>query len=123
MGKPINKKYFGDNALAGEQIEINAQLPGHAESTTAYHIVKQKSNTTYLIEHTASGDRGFAKLVNKGTSLEDNEMSITVSPFLGGAEYVRIINAHQVKTFSGNVYKWDALVSADSYDEADVSTS
>ena len=119
MGRPLNKKFFGDPSGAGQQINVTAWIPGGGGAVSAW-IVKQNSNTTYTV--TDGTDTGRCKL-QEATPTAAGQMQIEVSPAVGGTEYVKILNAHQVKTFEGNVYKWDALVAASAYNEADVDLS
>lgn len=120
MGRPLNKKFFGDPANDGSQFSgILANVSG-TNTGAGWKIVSQRSNSAYMLEHT-TGSRGVAKLVDKTGSLLAGEMAILVSPFLGGTETVRILNAHHVKTFQGNVYKWVSDdVGATSFDEAEI---
>ena len=123
MGRPLNKKFFTDAATApgsapGSQIQnVNAYIPGAGSAVTDAWIVKQHSNTTYTV--TDGTDTGRCKLTNKSAEWASGEMSIEVSPYAGGTEYVKILNAHQVKTFEGNVYKWSDLAAA-ADNEADI---
>lgn len=190
MGRPLNKKWFGNPTGPGSQINVEAFIPGGSGVVTAW-IVNQKSNTTYTITDgthtgrcklqaaalTAAGQcrisvtpfDGVPNVTALGTiSLAETETidtvdvtitnggsgysvaptvtidgdgdvdptatatltdgvvtSVTVSggsanhtsatitfsaPAVGGTvEYIRILNAHQVKTFEGNVYSWSKL--------------
>jgi len=118
MGRPLNKKWFGDPAGPGNQLNVVAFIPGGAGAVAAW-IVKQHSNTTYTV--TDGGDTGRCKL-QATVPTAAGEARIEVSPFIGGTEYVRILNAHQVKTFEGNVYSWSELA-ADAASEADLDLS
>lgn len=79
----------------------------------------------------STGDTAVLKLVNSATPAA-GEMSIAVSPVTGGTEYARIINAHQVKTFSDNTYAWPDLAAGNfrgpdgdtgpQFEEADLQT-
>lgn len=121
MGRPLNDRFFGDPSSPGSQLEVEAWIPGagSAASPLAW-IVKQNSNTTYTV--TDGADVGRCKLQADPVT-GPGQMRIVVSPFTGGTEYVRILNAHLVKTFEGNVYSWDAVTAADSFDEADLDFS
>lgn len=114
MGRPLNKKFFGDPASPGNQLRVEAWIPGGSGSVTAW-IVKQHTNNTYTVSD--GSDTGRCKLQEAGISAA-GQMRLPVTPFGGATEYGRILNAHQVKTWEGNVYSWSEL-SADEVGEAD----
>jgi len=121
MGKTVNKKFFGDPSDAGNQLEVEAWIPGAGAAASPFAwIVKQNTNTTYTI--TDGVDTGRCKL-QATAATGPGQMRVAVSPFTGGTEYARILNAHQVKTFEGNVFAWSELSNADSFDEADLDFS
>jgi len=193
MGRPLNKRFFGDPAMPGSQLKVEAWIPGGTGVVTGW-ILKQNSNTTYTV--TDGTDTGRIKLqanpptaegegrilvvpydgvpnvtatgtavittgevtgvnitnggsgysvaptvtitgdgttaptatatisggvvtgvtVNPDGSSDFTVASVTFSaPAVGGTkEYARILNAHQVKTFSGNVYSWDTVLASKS---------
>lgn len=121
MGRPLNKKFFGDPAGVGNQLEVEAWIPGAGATASPFAwIVEQHTNTTYTV--TDGSDTGRCKLQADAVA-GPGQMRIAVSPFVGGTEYARILNAHQVKTFEGNVYAWSELSNADSFKEADLDFS
>jgi hypothetical protein len=197
MGRPLNKKFFGNPSSPGSQLQVEAWIPGGGGVVTAW-IVKQNTNTTYTV--TDGSDTGRCKLQAEVPAAE-GEMRIAVTPYdgvadvtatgtatvdtgvvtavvvvdggsgysvaptvtiagdgttpptatatisggvvtgvvvngdgtsdfttatvtfsapaAGGAvEYVRILNAHQVKTFEENVYSWSDVGPASAAGEA-----
>ena len=119
MGRPLRDEFFGDPSSPGAQLNVEAWIPGGVGAVSAW-IVKQNSNTTYTV--TDGTDIGRCKL-QSDTITSAGQMRIEVSPAPGGTEYARILNAHQVKTFNGNVYSWDVIIAAVEDDEADLNFS
>ena len=121
MGRPLNKRFFGDPASPGSQLEVEAWIPGAMGPSSPFAwIVEQNSNTTYTLDD--GSFTGRCKLQADAIT-GPGQMRIVVSPFPSGTEYARILNAHQVKTFEGNVYSWQAAFAADEFDEADLNFS
>lgn len=75
MGRPLNKRYFGDPAGAGFQITVTAHIPGESDPEEGF-ILRQRSNLKYLVE--ADGEVGVCKLVNKSTP-DEGEMVVEVT--------------------------------------------
>jgi len=73
MGRPVNKKYFGQGA--GNQIKVKAKV-GTAKVGDGF-IVKQRGTRKFVVN--VGGKVGVCKLVDKPVnSLGENEMVITV---------------------------------------------
>lgn len=75
MGRPLNKRYFGDPAGAGFQITVTAHIPGESDPAAGF-ILRQRSNLKYLVE--AGGEVGVCKLVNKSAP-DEGEMIVEVT--------------------------------------------
>lgn len=105
MGKPINKKWFGDQDKPGNQIQVTAKLPG--EPVGAGKIISQDNAYTYTVD--VNGVTGRVKLVNTLTpgNLVDGEAFLEVTPF-GKVS----LAAYKLQQYSVSVY-----------DELDVATS
>jgi hypothetical protein len=82
MGRPVNKKFFGDPASAGYQIAVTAFFTGEGASEPGY-IVSQRSNSVYVVESVAGpGTRSESlKLVEGAPSA--GEMQVVVTPITG----------------------------------------
>ena len=77
MGRPLNKKFFGDPADAGYQVACNAYV---SASSKASYIIEQKSNTKYRVTDVATEtDTGICKLVD-ATPSAIGEMQVVVTP-------------------------------------------
>jgi len=77
MGRPLNKKFFGDTANAGYQVSCNAYV---SASNKASYILEQRSNTKYRVTDLATDtDTGICKLVD-ATPSAIGEMQVVVTP-------------------------------------------
>ena len=70
-------------------------------------LVANTADTTATLTP-ASGSTVVASLV-QGAPTVNNTMQITITVDGVGTESVKILNAHQVKTFEGNTYVWNDL--------------
>ena len=117
MGRPLNKRHFGAANLPGKQVTGTAWIPGESSAEEVI-VIQQKTTQKYeVVSVNDENIRGFVTTANTDTPLE-GEFSIPIDPNDGtgnstGVEYVRQINSGQVKTFDGNTYAWDQLLSAD----------
>lgn len=82
MGRPLNKKFFGDPTSVGFQIRATVNFGAGPE---AAYVVKQRSNRKYLFTDVATEAKEMVcVLVDKlDTDLLEGEASITVDPFFG----------------------------------------
>ena len=119
MGKPINKKYFGDpDNKVGKQVKITAKLSG--ESVGEGYIIKQTGKNRFKV-HVGS-TTGEIVLVNTVTSgnLSDGEGYISSTPHGGSAKAVKKLMAHKLvihdtadsATSDLTAYKWSGAASA-----------
>lgn len=99
MGRPLNKRYFGDPALDGQQLLVEADL-GNGPVTG--WIIRQKGTRLYDI--TDGVDTLRCRLVEEIT--KPGDAKISVIPFSGPNENARTLQAHRVKTWEGNDVVW-----------------
>ncbi len=110
MGRPTNKRYFGDPADSErnyDAITASVRFDGEAEAEDAY-IVRQRSNLRYTFS-SLDGERvQNAVLVDK-TDIAELEEGEAIIQFTGvePEEHARIINNRSVKTQEGNVHPWN----------------
>lgn len=119
MGRPLNDKFFGDPEAPGKQIQIQVWLvdgEGDGKGLTNGFIVSQTANSFFIVDN--SFFVGEIKL-QSSTPNAVGEGRIQVSPFGGGTEWARVVQAHNVKTFEGNIYNW-STEAADAVGEADL---
>ena len=77
MGRPLNKRNFGDTGGSGQQIQVTADVGG---GSGAGFIVKQKGSKRFLVDR--SGTEGICKLVTGAPS--SGEMQISLADSAGG---------------------------------------
>lgn len=77
MGRPLNKKLFGDPTTLGNQFNIEAWIPGGSGSVSAW-ILRQHTNNTYLV--TDGSDTGRCRL-QEGVLTGQGQMRMTAMPF------------------------------------------
>lgn len=73
MGRPVNKKYFGEGA--GNQIKVRAKIGTNTEGDG--FIISQRSTNRFKVS--VNGTEGICTLVNKDSdTLGENEMIVNV---------------------------------------------
>ena len=77
MGKPLNKKFFGDPSADGEQLSVNVWFTGEGSSETGW-IVRQRGTGIYEITNGVLTER--LKLQN-GAPIAGGQASMQVGPF------------------------------------------
>lgn len=101
MGRPLNKRYFGEPAVKdGFQLQVSADLGSGVQNNL--WVVRQKGTRTYDITDGVTELR--CRLVE--TIAGPGEAKITVTPFAGPAESAYTLLAHRVKTNEGNNRTW-----------------
>lgn len=106
MGRPLNKRYFGNpEEREGKQIKLSeAWIPGASAVTEDAWIDRQRGMGFYATDGTY---RGMVRLVAGGAPLKKGEARIEVTPFGGGAtEHAKRISGRKVLTHEGKFYKW-----------------
>ena len=104
MGRPINKRNFGDTSGGGQQISVTADTGG---GSGAGFIVKQKGSKRFLVDR--SGTEGICKLVTSAPA--SGEMRITLADSAAGTYYAskiqeELVLLKQVQAHSQLVTKW-----------------
>jgi len=80
MGRPINKRFFGEPTAAGNEIKVNF----YNTDTTAVeegHIVKQKGSKRFVVSPIGASDSEYVCTLTTGklpAALTAGEMSISV---------------------------------------------
>lgn len=104
MGRPLNKRYFGEPTVAGNEIKVqfnngNGSVPGY--------IVNQKGSKRFNVSNAGGTETGLCTLVDKASAaLAAGEMSITVDDG-GVAKQVTKISGRKVTLDDGTVKPWD----------------
>lgn len=85
MGRPIQKKWFGPAATAGNQIVVNGvRWADNTTSTNAY-IVKQTGFNAYVVSNGTKSEIVFMVNANGVAALLPGQCFITATPFGGSA--------------------------------------
>lgn len=80
MGRPVNKKFFGDPGSPGYQIACQAYFTGGGAPEPAY-IVSQRSNSVYIVTDDGTTNVESLRLVEGAPA--EGEMQVVVSPVTG----------------------------------------
>ena len=81
MGRPVNKKFFGDPGSPGYQIACQAYFTGGGTPVAAY-IVSQRSNSVYVVTDDGTTNVESLRLV-EGAPAAEGEMQVVVTPVTG----------------------------------------
>jgi hypothetical protein len=139
MGRPINKKYFGDPSLNGKQLtvsqawfadQVDPVVPGDNEDGTTYKLFLTKQvgtgrfNVRFDVLDTESGNLVSTQsqalrlvkptdLTGPGLAVINVEPVVSVGPVTHGTtEHARVLFNRTVKTWEGNRYTWSVLGAA-----------
>jgi hypothetical protein len=105
MGRPLQKKFFGNPEGTGIQLVLSAVwLAGSTEAETGFYVVRQVGTGRYQV--TNGSKSGVVKLVD-ALPTAPGEGVIVVRPFgTDLLEFAKKIHNRTVVTFDGNTYKW-----------------
>lgn len=104
MGRPLNKRYFGEPTAGGNEIKV--QFNSGNGSTPGY-IVNQKGSKRFNVSNAGGTDTGLCTLVDKASAdLLAGEMSIVVDDG-GVARQVVKISGRMVTMDNGSKINWD----------------
>jgi triphosphoribosyl-dephospho-CoA synthetase len=103
MGRPVNKRNFGDPA-DGTNLTVRAYVG--ARDTQAY-IVAQKGTNKFKVSNNAGDATAICRLVNKATgSLVAGEMLIEAMDTAGERVVVKKLFNRTATDFNNNRYTW-----------------
>ncbi len=80
MGRPVNKRNFGNTSASGQQIALTAYIPNDPGTVSAY-VIAQKGSHRFNVANSVGTSSGLVHLVNGGISLTAGEANISVTPF------------------------------------------
>jgi hypothetical protein len=104
MGRPVNKRNFGDPA-DGTNITVRAHVGGI--DTQAY-IVAQKGTNKFKVSNNAGNATAICRLVNKATdSLAAGEMLIEGMNAGGERVVIRKLFNRTAIDYNSNRYTWE----------------
>lgn len=111
MGRPIQKKWFGLSAGAGNQIVVNGVKFADGTTATNAYIIKQTGSNAYVVQDTAKSHAPeIVFMVNAASvgALLPGQCFITATPYGGSA-----LPCKKIAQFRVDVYAPDG--SPDSY--------
>lgn len=105
MGKPIQKKWFGLAAGAGNQIVVNAVRFADNSTATGAFIVKQTGSNAYVVQDSAMAHEPEIVFMVNVTAVGDllpGQCFVTATPFGGSALACEKIAQYRVGVFEAN---------------------
>jgi hypothetical protein len=104
MGRPVNKRNFGDPA-DGTNLTVRAYIDGGIEEQA--FIVDQRGTNKFTVEENTGGETAVCRLVNKATdSLTAGEMVIEGFDTNGGRKVIQKLFNRTAVDFDNNRYTW-----------------
>ena len=104
MGRPVNKRNFGDPA-DGTNLTVRAHIDGGIEEQA--FIVNQKGTNKFTVEENTGGETAICRLVNKATdSIVAGEMVLEGFDTNGGRKVIKKLFNRTAVDFDGNRYTW-----------------
>ena len=122
MGRPIKPVKIGNTGDAGEQIVVKG-IAVQSEGIEDLFIVKQLNDSRFRCVDVATGNITKDIQLQEATPTVEGEGRIEVFVFGGGTEHAKAIQQHLVKTFEGNIFKYDVDIAAATNGEADIDTA
>lgn len=105
MGRPINKRYFGDPA-DGSNITVRAYVGGGVDEQA--FIVNQKGSNKFTVSNNADNASAICRLVNKATAaLAAGEMVIEGFDTAGERKVIKKLFNRTAVDFDNNRYTWE----------------
>jgi hypothetical protein len=105
MGRPVNKRYFGDPA-DGTNITVRAYIDGGIEEQA--FIVNQKGTNKFTVEENTGGETAICRLVNKATaSIAAGEMVLEGFNTDGQRVVVQKLFNRTAVDWDNNRYTWE----------------
>lgn len=104
MGRPLNKRFFGEPTVGGNEIKVRFRATGETEANG--WIVKQKGSKKFVC--TDGTNEELCTLVDKAQgSLAAGDMTITVKDDAGNAKQVTKIAGRKVTLDTGESIAWN----------------
>jgi len=105
MGRPVNKRNFGDPA-DGTNITVRAYVDGGIDEQA--YIVNQKGTNKFTVSNNAGSATAVVRLVNKATaSIASGEMVLEGMNTGGERVTVKKLFNRTAVDFSSNRYTWE----------------
>jgi len=105
MGRPVNKRNFGDQA-DGTNITVRAYVDGGIDEKA--YIVDQRGTNKFTVSNNAGTATAVCRLVNKATaSIAAGEMVIEAMDTGGGRKVVQKLFNRTAVDFDNTRYTWE----------------
>ena len=104
MGRPLNKRYFGEPTVGGDEIKVRFRATGQAEANG--WIVKQLGSKKFRCTDGTNTEDCTLADVSQG-SLAVGDMTITVKDDAGNAKQVTKIAGRKVTLDTGESIAWN----------------
>jgi len=104
MGRPLNKRYFGEPTAGGNEIKVRYRATGEAEANG--WIVKQLGSKKFRCTDGTNTEDCTLADVSQG-SLDEGDMTITVKDDGGTARQVTKIAGRKVTLDTGVSIAWN----------------
>jgi hypothetical protein len=109
MGRPLNKRYFGEPTAGGNEIKVNFH---DGSSVVEGHIVKQKGSKRFVVAPLGASDTEYTCVLTTGklpAALAAGEMAISVKGDDGETYGVSKIAGHKVTVVAPSATGSNAL--------------
>ena len=104
MGRPVNKKYFGDPA-DGTNITVRAYVGGGIDQ--AAYILNQKGTNKFTVSNNGATATAICRLANVATaSIAAGQMVLEAMNAAGERVALKRIFNRTAVDFAGNRYTW-----------------
>jgi hypothetical protein len=119
MGRPIQKKWFGQSTGAGNQIVVNGVKFADGTTATNAYIIKQTGANAYVVQDSAKAHKPeIVFMVNALSTgaLKPGQCFITATPFGGSAKACEKIQQFRVSVYNADGslsnYSWSTQPAA-----------
>jgi hypothetical protein len=100
MGRPIQRRWFGPSATAGNQIVVNGVRWADNTTSTSAYIVKQTGSSAYVVSNGVKSEIVFMVNANAVGALLPSQCFVTATPFGGSALPCKTIAQYRVSLFT-----------------------
>lgn len=125
MGRPIQRKWFGDTTLPGSQIVVNGIKWADGTTSLNGYIVRQKGVNAYIVSNGVKEEICFLANASTVSALAVGQCFILATPFGGSARPCFKIEQYRLSIFAADgtidSYTW-STIPADGPGQADLIT-
>lgn len=110
MGRPIQRKWFGDATLPGSQIVVNGIKWADGTTSLNGYIVRQKGFNAYIVSNGVKEEVCFLANASTVSALTKGQCFILATPFGGSAR-----PCYKIEQFRLSIYNVDGSISSYSW--------